>query len=145
MRQHRVFACLFLVTYLGGCSYGIPLPSLLGNDDATASLASPRPKPARDSPENFDSRDWKEARGALVLALAPQSAGQSIDWANPATGGQGSFTALAGEFPQNARMCRAFVADVGAGTKQKTLEGLACKDALGEWAVDLSGGHGGLQ
>ncbi len=145
MWQHRIFACFCLALSVAGCSYAIPLPSLLGDDDATASIAAARRKPAGTAPENFDARDWKEARGALVLALAPQSAGQSIDWTNPATGAQGSFTALAGEFRQNVRMCRAFVADTGAGAKQKTAEGLACKDDLGEWAVDFSGGQGGVQ
>jgi surface antigen len=131
-RGVRALCVIGLSLGAAACSTAIPLPSFMGSaNDVTGSI-SPG---ARLSP-GLDVEDWRRAKGALGLALDPQGNGSPVTWDNPRSGAKGSFTPVGAAKPVDERICRAFLAQVGGSVAPKDLQGTACRDKSGEWALD---------
>ncbi|MDO9443369.1 MAG: RT0821/Lpp0805 family surface protein [Beijerinckiaceae bacterium] len=115
---------------LGGCSTVFPLPSFISSDDVTGSIhKSPSPLSKK-----LDAEDWRRAHAALGVALDPQGNGASVSWSNPLSGMKGSFVPISDAYPRDDRICRVFMAEIGAqGSDQ--VQGTGCRDRSGEWAV----------
>jgi surface antigen len=128
----RVAFAALLALAGAGCATAIPLPSFMGSaSDVTGSI-SPG---ARLSP-GLDVEDWRRAKGALSLALDPQGNGSPVAWDNPRSGVKGSFAPVGAAAAVEERICRAFQAHVGGSVSARSLEGRACRDKSGEWALD---------
>lgn len=85
---------------------------------------------------DLDQEDWRRAKAAMEVALDPQGNGDSVPWANPATGAKGSFAAAAPPFPKHDKVCRAFLAHVlSDGRTERRVQGSACRDGTGNWAI----------
>jgi surface antigen len=130
-RALRAAACAILVLgpALGACSMSFPMNSMLP-DDVTGSLAK-LPFGAL-----LDEEDRRREKAALATALDPQGDGSTVHWENPRSGRKGALTAVGHAYPQEAKVCRAFLGDLrdGAGAAQ-TLQGTACMVSGGEWEV----------
>ncbi len=134
-RPAAAFASRCLAVGVAGfsaaCSAVIPLPSLISGDDVTSSIgASPSPLSS-----SLDAEDWRRARAALGVALDPQGNGAAGVWDNPKSGAKGSFTPVGQARPSDDKICRAFLADIGGAAPGQNLQGVACRDKSGEWAV----------
>lgn len=118
---------------VSGCSISVPIGSLLGDGETTASTKPAAPV----SPLSPDlgTEDWRRARAALAVALDPQGSGSAVSWDNPDTGMRGSFKPLGQPFVADDEICRSFLARVlGQGTSNE-IQGRACRPSGGEWAV----------
>jgi len=131
-RRSGLLACSFAAAALGGCSTGIPLPSLMANtsEDVTGSIRGASPLS-----NSLDQEDWRRAKGALGVALDPQGNGAPVTWENPASKARGAFTPVGQAKAVDDKICRAFVAEIGGSAKAETLQGDACRDRSGEWTV----------
>ncbi len=116
---------------LGGCSAVIPLPSLVTSDDVTGSIG----KSVSPLSPALDVEDWRRAKAALAVALDPQGNGAAVAWENPQSGAKGSFTPVGEARPSDDKLCRAFLADVGGAAPTQSLQGVACREKAGEWAI----------
>jgi surface antigen len=135
-RAVGVFAALLTAGLAGGCSIAVPMdqPSALwrGNpEDVTGSVKERR---ATLSPA-LDAEDWRRASAAMATALDPQGAGGAVNWDNPQSGAKGSFTPIGPAYPKDARICRAFLADVDSKDEQEKLQGAACREKSAEWTL----------
>ncbi|HTV32853.1 MAG TPA: RT0821/Lpp0805 family surface protein [Methylocella sp.] len=104
-------------------------PLVTTHDDATGAI--PKPTIAN----LLDAEDWRRAKAALSTALDPQGNGSVVGWDNPDSGNRGSFTPVGMAYPQNAEICRVFLAEVNRKGDAKTLQGTACADKDGEWVI----------
>lgn len=121
-------AALICAASLSACSVAVPLPAFISQEDVSGSIArfvSPL------SPK-LDPEDWRRALAALATALDPQGNGQLVAWDNPQSGLSGAFTPVGDAYRQDERICRAFLAEIGA---DETVQGTGCRDRKGEWAV----------
>lgn len=57
-----------------------------------------------------------------------------VKWDNPESSAKGSFVPIGKAYPSNAKICRSFRAEV-ALKAPKTMEGVACADKDGNWAI----------
>lgn len=118
---------------VGGCATAIPLPSFMGSgvsNDVTGSI-----RPASPLSDALDVEDWRRAKGAMGLALDPQGNGMPVSWDNPKSGARGSFTPVGDAAPVDDKICRAFIAELGGSAPARSLQGTACRDSEGDWAV----------
>jgi surface antigen len=126
----RPASCLVAALLLAGCSMTMPLGPLVSQDDVTGSIRKVCPL----SPD-LDPEDWRRAAGAMNIALDPQGNGLSVQWDNPQSGAHGVFTPVAKPYPVEAKICRAFVADLEKDGKEHTLQGTACSQKGGDWIL----------
>lgn len=132
-RGLRLVAFGVLAMSAGGCSTGIPLPSLMANtsaDDVTGSIRGVSPLS-----NSLDQEDWRRAKGAMGVALDPQGNGTAVTWENPQSKARGSFTPVGQAKAVDDKICRAFIAELAGSLKNETLQGDACRDRSGEWSV----------
>jgi surface antigen len=99
--------------------------------DVTGSIAKPAPKLSR----RLDAEDLRRAMAALGTALDPQGSGASVHWDNPQSGAKGSFTPTGQPYPVDAKVCRAFTAEISAEDTVEKLQGHACREKSAEWAL----------
>lgn len=83
----------------------------------------------------LDAEDWRRAKAALATALDPQGSGSLVGWDNPDSGTKGSFTPVGKPYPLDAKICRAFLAEVSRKDGAQTLQGTACSDRSGAWSI----------
>jgi surface antigen len=122
---------------LGGCATSIPLPSFIAKEDpdVTGSIrpaSSLSPSPLSSS---LDSEDWRRAKGAMGVALDPQGNGLPVSWDNPKSGAKGVFRPVGEAKPVDDKICRSFVADLSGSHPEQSLQGTACRDKSGDWAL----------
>jgi surface antigen len=128
------FAAVF-ASGLAGCSIALPSsssPSLWGGkDDVTGAI------PAFRAPLSnaLDQEDWRRANAALGTALDPQGDGATVNWDNPQTSAKGSFTPVGQAYPRDGKICRAFLAEIGAKETHESVQGTACREKAAEWAL----------
>jgi surface antigen len=101
---------------------------LISKEDVTGSIA----RFVSPLSEKLDPEDWRRALAALGTALDPQGNGEAVAWDNPQSGLKGAITPVGQAYPQEGRLCRAFLAEIGA---DETVQGTGCRDKRGEWAV----------
>lgn len=83
----------------------------------------------------LDQEDWRRANAAMGTALDPQGDGSTVNWDNPQTNAKGSFTPVGQAYPNNGKVCRAFVAEIGTKDLHESLQGTACREKAAEWAL----------
>lgn len=109
-------------------------PSALwrGNpEDVTGSI---RERPTTLS-RALEPEDWRRASAAMATALDPQGAGDAVNWDNPQSGAKGSVTPVGPAYPKDAKICRAFRAEVGTKDQSEHLQGAACREKTAEWTL----------
>lgn len=105
--------------------------ALWRGEDVTGSIAKPAPKLSR----RLDAEDLRRAMAALGTALDPQGSGASVHWDNPQTGAKGSFTPAGQPYPLDAKVCRAFVAEIAVEETLEKLQGRACREKSADWTL----------
>lgn len=117
---------------LGGCATSIPLPSFIGkqDQDVTGSI-----QPVSPLSSSLDAEDWRRAKGAMGVALDPQGNGMPVSWDNPKSGAKGVFRPVGEAKPVDDKVCRSFVADLSGTHPDQSLQGTACRDKSGDWAL----------
>lgn len=128
MRRIRAIAALAAAAATSGCAVSVPVGGLGMTDDVTGSIPH-RPSLA------LEGEDGRRALAALGTALDPQGAGTPVNWDNPTSGAKGAFTPLGHAYPKEAKICRAFKAEIHEAGDERTLHGTACAEKGGEWAV----------
>ena len=131
LRAGLAAATLVAALAASGCAAVVPLPSMLSSDDTTGSI----PRAVSPLSSSLDAEDWRRARAALAVALDPQGNGAPVTWDNPRSGAKGVFTPVGDARPSDDKICRAFLADVGGAAPSQNLQGLACRDKTGDWAI----------
>lgn len=107
------------------------------SDDVTGSI----PKPAAKLSRHLDAEDLRRATAAMNTALDPQGSGASVNWDNPKSGAHGVFTPQGPAYPVDAKICRAFVAEIIAGETAEKLEGSSCREKSADWALNELKSH----
>ena len=121
-----------VLTLVSGCAVSMPSGGFTDvRDDATGSIR-------RLSPMGLDGEDWRRAYAALATALDPQGAGTQVKWDNPASGIKGAFTPVGAPYEKNAKVCRAFVADIAEASTDRSLQGTACMQKGSDWSITES-------
>ncbi|MGJ0508317.1 MAG: RT0821/Lpp0805 family surface protein [Methylocystis sp.] len=100
-------------------------------EDTTGSIAKPIPRLSR----RLDAEDLRRAMAALDTALDPQGSGARVHWDNPQSGAKGSFTPAGQPYPLDAKICRAFVAEITADDANEKLQGAACREKSADWTL----------
>ena len=127
-RPAQAMAALMCSAALSACSVAVPLPAFISQDDVTGSIA----RFVSPLSDKLDPEDWRHVLAALGAALDPQGQGAPVAWDNPLSGLNGAITPVGPAFPREGRLCRAFLAEIGA---EETVQGTGCRDKRGEWAV----------
>ena len=127
-RPAQAMAALMCSAALSACSVAVPLPAFISQDDVTGSIA----RFVSPLSDKLDPEDWRHVLAALGAALDPQGQGAPVAWDNPLSGLNGAITSVGPAFPREGRLCRAFLAEIGA---EETVQGTGCRDKRGEWAV----------
>ena len=96
-------------------------------------------KPGPDLPRGLDAEDRRRAYAALATALDPQGEGTVVTWDNPQTGAKGGFTPVGHAYPADGKICRAFLAEVGAKEREERLQGTACREKANDWTISEIG------
>jgi len=125
---------------LGACSIAMPsTPQKEGwraqADEVTSSIR----KPIVDLPRGLDAEDKRRALAALATALDPQGEGGAVAWENPQTSAKGAFTPVGHAYPSDGKICRAFLAEVGAKEPAERLQGTACREKSNDWTLTVIG------
>jgi surface antigen len=115
---------------LGGCATAIPLPSFISREDITGSI-----RPISPLSPSLDAEDWRRAKGAMGVALDPQGNGMPVAWDNPKSGAKGVFRPVGEAKPVDDKVCRAFIADLAGSVPDQSVQGTACRDKSGDWAL----------
>jgi len=97
--------------------------------DVTSSIRKPAPELAR----GLDAEDLRRAKAALGTALDPQGEGGGVSWDNPQTGAKGVFTPVGQAYPNDGKICRAFLAEVATKQAEERLQGTACREKIADW------------
>lgn len=131
-RAGAACVAVFLFSIPGGCSMSFPISPLLmsGSKDDAVGEAAKAPLGVL-----LDAEDWRRARAALSAALDPQGDGSLVGWDNPASGNKGSFVPVGKAYPLDARVCRVFLAKVDHKGGEQAMQGTACANKPGEWAI----------
>lgn len=127
-----------LALSLGGCATAIPLPSFIAtkeDPDVTGSIRQPSALSPSPLSPSLDSEDWRRAKGAMSVALDPQGNGMPVSWDNPKSGAKGVFRPVGEAKPVDDKICRSFVADLSGSHPEQSLQGTACRDNGGDWAL----------
>jgi len=107
-----------------------PISPLIGaKEDATGTV------PKSPIASLLEPEDWRRAKAALSTALDPQGNGSLVGWENPDSGNKGTFTPVGKAYPLNAGICRVFLAELDRKGNEQSLQGTACADKHGEWAI----------
>ncbi len=99
------------------------------NDDVTGALATVP------FGQLLDEEDRRREKAALGTALDPQGDGSTIHWENPTTGHKGAITPVGHAYPDDTKICRAFLGDLQHEGTKRTIQGTACTVTAGDWAV----------
>ena len=83
----------------------------------------------------LDEEDRRREKAALSTALDPQGDGGTVHWENSTSGSKGAITAVGRAYPNDGKVCRAFLSDFKRESEIRTIQGTACTVAAGEWAV----------
>ena len=121
-------AALIALHCVAGCAVSVPIASFTASEDTTGSI--PHLKPL-----SLDGEDWRRADAALGTALDPQGAGTPVNWDNPTSGVKGAFTPVGAAYSKDAKICRAFLADISAPAGDRALQGTACFEKGGDWSI----------
>jgi surface antigen len=109
----------------------MPMHSLVSHSDEDVTGSISRPLFA----ERLGPEDERRAKAAMTTALDPQGAGSTVAWDNPDSGAKGSFVPVGKAYPENERVCRAFLAEIDLKNGDKSMQGTACADKDGNWTV----------
>jgi surface antigen len=109
-------------------------PSHMLRVDSTEVTGSIR-KGGSEFGRGLDAEDLRRARAALGTALDPQSAGGGVKWENADTGAKGVFTPVGQAYPQDGKICRAFLAEIATTAGDEHLQGTACREKVAEWTI----------
>ena len=109
-----------------------PMAPLVPSDAVTGSI----------SPVPFggvlDAEDSRREKAALATALDPQGDGATVHWENLKSGHKGAISAKGRAYSNDGKVCRAFSSvAVGLGAK-RSVDGVACAIAAGDWIVQTS-------
>ncbi len=121
-----------LAAPLGACAISMPIASLvtpISHDAKTGTIE--KPTLAR----LLDGEDLRRAEAAMATALDPQANGALVAWENPQSGAKGSFTPRGTAYPDDAKICRAFYAEIDRKGDTRILKGTACAAKASEWTV----------
>lgn len=131
-RGLRTAGCLvgLIAPVLAGCSVTMPMQSMLpASDDVTGALSQVP------FGQLLEEEDRRRERAALATALDPQGDGATIHWENPKTDHKGSVTPVGHAYPDDTKICRAFLSDLNHKGDLKTVQGTACSVNAGDWTV----------
>ena len=132
MRLWRIGATLAVLIAVSGCSVSMPIGGFTNvDDDVTGSIRHA-------SPMGLEGEDWRRAYAALATALDPQGAGTQVKWDNPTSGVKGAVTPVGAAYERDAKVCRAFVADIAERSTDRSLQGTACLQKGNDWSITES-------
>jgi surface antigen len=83
----------------------------------------------------LDKSDRQAAYQALALALDELGDGVTLIWKRPARGLEGRIKPVSAFRDDKGRVCRHIVYSLSLGGYQKEIEGNACREADGSWAL----------
>ena len=144
--MRAILAVLIAASAPGGCSVAIPLPSLLGDDDATGSIAARAPKaaaPLAPLGPALAASDKPLAQAALNQALDAPGL-EPASWINPGTGATGRFQPDPDAADAQPASCRSFLAEIGLPGGPRSFKGLACRAPDGQWSVEQAAPRSGV-
>jgi len=83
----------------------------------------------------LDDEDRFQAQVAATEALNDAEEGESVSWANPESGNEGSYTPTESFETSEGLRCREFTQTIAVGGEEEDTVGTACKQPDGSWQI----------
>jgi surface antigen len=113
-----------------------PLPALAGESRAEATGAVESQQPGlSELKARLDKSDRTAAVRAFELALSELGDGVTLVWRRPERGLVGRIKPISAFRDDSGRVCRHVVYQLALGTYQRQIEGVACREPNGSWAL----------
>lgn len=112
-----------LAAALGGGAAGIAAGVLLGGLAGGAAGNA------------LDNADREYAARAQQQAMETTKTGQTVNWVNPDSGNQGTYTPQAAYQDSSGQYCREFQQTITVDGKTENAFGVACRQADGTWKI----------
>jgi surface antigen len=128
-----VGAGALLVSILAPASH--PLKAEERGAQATTAATAPAASGLNELRTRLDQSDRQAAYQALQLALDELGDGVTLVWKRPARGLVGKIKPVSAFRDDKGRVCRHLLYSLSLGGYEKEIEGDACREADGSWAL----------
>ncbi|MFZ2017640.1 MAG: RT0821/Lpp0805 family surface protein [Methyloceanibacter sp.] len=128
-----VGAGALLVSVLAPASH--PLKAEERGAQATTAATAPAASGLNELRTRLDQSDRQAAYQALQLALDELGDGVTLVWKRPARGLVGKIKPVSAFRDDKGRVCRHLLYSLSLGGYEKEIEGNACREADGSWAL----------
>ncbi|MGA9605193.1 MAG: RT0821/Lpp0805 family surface protein [Methyloceanibacter sp.] len=128
-----VGAGALLVSILAPASH--PLKAEERGAQATTAATAPAASGLNELRTRLDQSDRQAAYQALQLALDELGDGVTLVWKRPARGLVGKIKPVSAFRDDKGRVCRHLLYSLSLGGYEKEIEGNACREADGSWAL----------
>jgi surface antigen len=122
-----------LVSILAPASH--PLKAEERGAQATTAATAPAASGLNELRTRLDQSDRQAAYQALQLALDELGDGVTLVWKRPARGLVGKIKPVSAFRDDKGRVCRHLLYSLSLGGYEKEIEGNACREADGSWAL----------
>jgi len=118
----------------------LPTPSPLmagesGAHDVAARTTGQAPQGLNALKSSLEQSDRAVALQALQMALTELGDGVTLVWRRPATKISGRIKPVSAFRDDQGRICRHVVYSLALGAREKEIEGVACREEDGRWAI----------
>lgn len=126
----------------GALVLSVLLPALVplkaeenGANDVAAVATSPAPQGLQALNSGLDQSDRTIALQALQMALTELGDGVTLVWRRPVSQLRGRIKPVSAFRDDQGRICRQVVYSLARGGQEKEIEGVACREQDGHWAI----------
>lgn len=106
-----------------------------GAHDAAAVTTGQAPQGLNILKSSLDQSDRVVALQALQMALTELGDGVTLVWRRPASQLAGRIKPVSAFRDDQGRICRHVLYSLALGTREKKIEGVACREEDGHWAI----------
>lgn len=107
----------------------------IGANDVAAVATSPAPQGLTELKTSLDRSDRTVALQALQMALSELGDGVTLVWRRPISQLTGRVKPVSVFRDDQGRICRTVVYSLAWGEREKEIEGAACREEDGSWAI----------
>jgi surface antigen len=106
-----------------------------GARDVAAVANGPAPQGLKELKTSLDRADRTVALQALHMALSELGDGVTLVWRRPVSQLTGRIKPVSAFRDDAGRLCRSVVYSLARGGREKEIEGVACREEDGRWAI----------
>jgi surface antigen len=106
-----------------------------GAKNMAAEANLPAPQGLKELKTSLDRSDRTVALQALHMALSELGDGVTLVWRRPVSQLSGRVKPVSAYRDETGRICRSVVYSLARGGRETEIEGVACREADGRWAI----------